>query len=296
MDLHFLKLSFQSNIVTGTKIGGQISVLWQVRQEVGAMAAEKRAARYNKSADEATMTQLDWVTAKRPLKRIQTRMANMPIPFLIMIGREKDQYKEATNEGKKELVKVGLEADVIKGLQYDVNLSLHFGVDDKGWWAQVDKVQGILGNKLPLNGVMREFPQKLLMEHVSQVVQAGDLKDDAEVAASNLQEEEVDKYPRTMAGFVQWSLDTYGMDGKAVGAVLGAAEIKSFDPANWDKMVQVVSNASVKLNQPGRFPISETSPVLFNEVNDGYILEMFSRGDCNMGSWRDLLTCYQANR
>ena len=222
-----------------------VSVLWQVRQEVGAMAAEKRAARYNKSADEATMTQLDWVTAKRPLKRIQTRMANMPIPFLIMIGREKDQYKEATNEGKKELVKVGLEADVIKGLQYDVNLSLHFGVDDKGWWAQVDKVQGILGNKLPLNGVMREFPQKLLMEHVSQVVQAGDLKDDAEVAASNLQAEEVDKYPRTMAGFVQWSLDTYGMDGKAVGAALGAAEIKSFDPANWDQMVQVVSNASV---------------------------------------------------
>ena len=242
-DVAAKKIKFADGRLVRTLAVDTASVLWQVRQEVGAQAAEKRALRYNKSADEATMTPLDWVTAKRPLKRLQTRMANMPIPFLIMTAREKVKYAEGAG---KDPVQVGVEADVMKGLQYDVNLSLRFGNDETGWFGQVDKVQGVLSSKLPVGGIMRTFPSEYLISYASQIFRPGTLLDDSDVAAENLKTEEAEeakKIERTQTNFIKWANTAHGLDGKQVGAALTAAGFKAFDATRWDEMVAAVSSA-----------------------------------------------------
>ena len=75
------------------------TILWSVQQEFADANAEKRASKYNRSVEEASVTQLDWGLAKRPMKMLTNRMANLPVRYLVLIGREKALYADNTTAG-----------------------------------------------------------------------------------------------------------------------------------------------------------------------------------------------------
>lgn len=224
-----------------------VSLLWQVRQEVGALAAEKRAAKNNHSQDDANMTMKDWGTAKRPLKRLMTRLANMPVPFLILAAREKDMYVPKAGGRADEVVKVGVETDAMRGILYDVNVSFHMQKDAEGkWFADVDKVQGALGVILPLGKRCTKFPAKELLDYASKTVAAGTIQDDAELAEQELKQEEVKRVPpKKDSDLVAWAKQTYAMSGREVGAALAEAKTR-FDPNRWDDMQAAVTSYHTK--------------------------------------------------
>jgi len=156
------------------------TLLWWVRQEFGANVAESRAVRYNRSKDEANMTQADWNISKRPLKEFHTSLANCPVRYIVLIGREKDQYVQRPGSSKPDdKIKVGVEADLMKGTDYEANLSFRFGYEDilaenqapkpGPWFCEVTKVQGSLGKELAKGKRFKEFPWSIIQKH-SQVL------------------------------------------------------------------------------------------------------------------------------
>lgn len=146
------------------------TVLWSVRKDARAIVAEGKAQRWGKTAEDATFTQLDWTMAKRPMQRMMTRLNNSPIKFLILTARESDEYVEDPTK-KDVLKKIGVKPDMMKGIDYDVNLSLHFaggrgGVD---WSAEVTKVQGGLGSVLPVGKRLPKFPSDAILAYAGSV-------------------------------------------------------------------------------------------------------------------------------
>jgi hypothetical protein len=191
------KLKFSDGALVETVSIDSYTVLWSVRQETGSMAAERRAAKYNKSPDEANMTQLDWVLAKRPLKMLNTRLNNCPIKHVVLIARENDLYQQKEGGRKDEMVRVGVKPDVVKGTEYEVNVIFHFGFDPGGvWTATVDKVQGKLGEKMPKGKTFKKFPIKELLEFAAGMTgAAGTEKGEIETAQDSARREKVEGEP-----------------------------------------------------------------------------------------------------
>jgi len=109
-----------------TVVVDPITVLWQVTMEAGQMAAEKRAIRQKRSADEATLTPRDWGIIKRKVNALYTRLVNMPT-HVVVCGRIKD-----INESRgTEVVKVGERVDAEKSTEYlfDVIIKIEIGKD-----------------------------------------------------------------------------------------------------------------------------------------------------------------------
>src|SRR5579859_4283400 len=237
------KLKFPDGSPVETVVIDSTTVLWSVRQEVGSLAAEQRAAKWNKSADQANMTQLDWVLAKRPLKRLNTRLNNSPIKFIIFTAREKDLYQQKEGGKKDELVKVGVTPDVIKGTEYEVNVALHFGFDPAGaWQCTVDKVQGALGKTLPKGKTLKKYPIKEILDFAAGVqVAVGDQKGEMEAAEASLKKEIAEEKPKmqpTKAAFLEEAVRMgYATpDGKpdavAIKNALVKAELYPYEPAH----------------------------------------------------------------
>jgi hypothetical protein len=191
------KLKFSDGALVETVSIDSYTVLWAVRQEVGSLTAERRAAKWNKSPDEANMTQLDWVLAKRPLKMLNTRLYNCPIKHVVLIARENDLYQQKEGGRKDEMVRVGVKPDVVKGTEYEVNVIFHFGFDAGGvWQATVDKVQGKLGEKMPKGKTFKKFPIKELLEFAQGMTgEAGTEKGEIETARDSAQREKVEGEP-----------------------------------------------------------------------------------------------------
>jgi hypothetical protein len=142
-----------------------ISVLWAMRKDTRALVAEQRNQRWGKSPEDATLTQLDWSMAKRPLMRLNARLANCPIRFVVYTARLQDKYQEDA-KNKDRIVKTGEAPAAVKGLEYDMNLVLRMRhANDGGWECQVMKAQGALGHALPVGKVLRAFPVEAIMEY-----------------------------------------------------------------------------------------------------------------------------------
>jgi hypothetical protein len=142
-----------------------ISVLWTIRKDTRALVAEQRSARYGKSPEDATMTQLDWTMAKRPLVRLNTRLANCPIKYVIYTARLQDKYKEDP-KNRDRIIKIGEVPEAVKGLEYEMNLVLRMRHNDDGAWAcEVTKVQGALGKHLPKGKVLKTFPARTILQY-----------------------------------------------------------------------------------------------------------------------------------
>ncbi len=163
-----------------------ISVLWSIRKDTRALVAEQRNQRWGKTAEEATMTQLDWSMAKRPLIRLNTRLANCPIKYMIYTARAQDKYQEDPRQ-KDRIFKVGEVPDAIKGLEYDMNLVFKMRNSPEGAWeCQVTKVQGALGRDLPNGKVMTAFPADTILSYTGHLSgEGGVLQDETRLAEAD---------------------------------------------------------------------------------------------------------------
>jgi len=219
-----------------------ITVLWSVRQEVGAMLAEKRAVKYARGKDidpdAVNLAQLDWVKAKRPLKRLHAKFNASGIKYLILTAREKDKFEEKVKEGgRKELVKVGTMMDGMKGLEYEVNIAFRM-FNTEPWKCEITKVQGVLGTLFPQGTTYPEFPHKELIKYASKFkVKKGKVAGEVEVAEEQLERE----LKHTQKNLIAIAKEN-GIGTKEVAAVLKAAGIKKFDADQWDEMVEAVKN------------------------------------------------------
>lgn len=216
------------------------SVLWGVQQEVAASLAEKRAAKYNRSIDEATMTQIDWVIAKRPVKRILTRFNNSPIRFLVLIARQKDLYEEDGGNNPK---KIGLTFDMVKGVDYEMNVALKFGFEGQKWFYEVTKVQGNLKTIFPMGKKGHEFPTEKLMAYTAEqgevkVEHREEMEED--LARSIAETENENAEPKTSKYLVQIAKEQWGLSAAEVGNALKDRGITEFMPSRWMEMKQIV--------------------------------------------------------
>ena len=155
-----------------------ISVLWTIRKDTRALVAEQRNARYGKSPEDATMTQLDWTMAKRPLVRLNTRLANSPIKYIIYTARLQDKYKEDP-KARDRIIKIGEVPEAIKGLEYDMNFVLRMRHNEEGAWeCEVTKVQGALGKHLPKGKLLKAFPAKTILQYTGQLTGEAGMEQD----------------------------------------------------------------------------------------------------------------------
>lgn len=114
------------------------SVLWSVQQEADYLA-ETRAIKKGFKAENSNATQIDWVMAKRPIKQISNRMNASPPKFLILTARAKDLYEGRGDNPQK----VGITPDIMKGMDYDVNLSLQLSYcKDNNWLSEFTRLLG----------------------------------------------------------------------------------------------------------------------------------------------------------
>ena len=135
-----------------------ISVLWDIGKDVAATVAENRAAHNNRPIDTISPSLRDWNIAKRPLKRIYTALNNSPIKFLVFTAREKILLEDLGNNSFK---KIGVTYDAMGGIQYDMNVTLHFQKDETSkWLMEVVKTQGTLNKIFPEGKKLTKFPMQ----------------------------------------------------------------------------------------------------------------------------------------
>jgi len=212
------------------------SIVWSVAQEVAAVNAEQRAARNKRDVETATMTQLDWVIAKRLPKRILNRLNGTPVKYFILIAREKDQYVEKANG---DLVKEGVTADVVKGTEYEMNLALHFGFEVDKWYYETTKVQGALSNIFPLHKKGYDFPIKDVIVYAAAYEPDDEKpKDDEEIAREIV---DIESCTKSYSGLLEFAAG-YGLDKDTLSIMLRAAGFKSFKIENWEAMIAIIKS------------------------------------------------------
>jgi hypothetical protein len=222
-----------------------VSVLWGVQQEVASSLAEQRAVKYNREIDQAGTTPLDWVKAKRPLKMLLNRFAKTQVPYLILIAREKDLFHELPGG---ELKKIGVTFNAVKDTEYDMNLALHFLLDESRKWSyEVTKVQGGLGEIFPLGGRGATLPLEKLWEYAAALRPDKPEDDNGEdetlpdrIAANIIEEER----SHTQSSLIAYAQEK-GFSATALGAILKAAGFKGFDPNRWKEMTEAIDKAAV---------------------------------------------------
>lgn len=209
------------------------SIVWSVAQEVAAVSAEKRAAKYNKDVDSASMTQLDWVIAKRLPKRILNRLNGTTVKYFVLVAREKDLYEQKGTD----LVKNGVTPDVIKGTEYEMNLVLHFGFEGDKWMYETTKVQGALSGIFPLHKKGYTFPMPEVIKYASSYTPDTVRGKDEEEIASEIVDAETK--PRTYAELMEYAA-AYGLNKETLGLIMRAAGFDRFKVENWDVMIETI--------------------------------------------------------
>jgi hypothetical protein len=242
-----------------------ISVLWTIRKDARSLVAEQRSARYGRSPEEATLTQLDWTMAKRPLVRLNTRLANCPIKYVIYTARLQDKYREDP-KNRERIVKVGEVPEAVKGLDYDMNLVLRmrFADDDGSWQCEVTKVQGALGKALPRGKVLKSFPIKTILQHTEGLTgEPGVDQDETRLAEESARRESArapvayDRLPRpaarpdhpelaafyAKAGQLGYRTETGEADRQRVNAVLRANGIRGYSADREHELLSILRQA-----------------------------------------------------
>ena len=223
------KIKFPDGHLVETICIDSWSVLWGVGQEVAAKSAEKRAASKGYKVEDATPTQIDWVLAKRPLKRIMTRMSGLNARYLILICREKDPYNE-DNNNKAEPV-----PDMVKGTDFEMNLVLHFGFEGMKWFYQTTKVQGALKELFPYMGKGYDFPMKELAKYALALKPDDKVDRDEEDVAKDMLSTET--HGKTYDGLLAYAA-ALGYSKSRCGEIMRAAGFTTFKSNDWERMVE----------------------------------------------------------
>ena len=233
------KILMQDGAKVETLCFDSASVLWSVQQEVASSLAEKRALKYNRDATTATTTQIDWTVAKRPLKNLLTKLNNSGIKYVILIAREKDLYADLPGN---ELKKIGVQPDVVKGADYEMNLVLHTVADGDKWYCEVTKPQGAIGQDMPKGKKFDRFPFDLIAKQTSGKTSVNPEKTDHEIALSQVQDEEDASEPHTMEAMIAFArmLDIETSD---IGKILKAGGIGEFLPNRWTEMKTILEKS-----------------------------------------------------
>ena len=207
------------------------TVLWGVQSDVAAKFAEKRAEKKRYSVDEANVTMTDWAKSKRPMKRILNIINGSQIKYFILIARQKDEYETSSNS--MDAKKTGrVIPDVMKGTEYDVNLALHFFMENGKWGFETSKVQGLLVELFPLGKKQSQFP-------FDQFFARFDGIDPSKSTKMRNEDEVTDEIAESEIGHTRVELIEYGkelgLSPMDIGAALKNAGIV-FDPKKWDEM------------------------------------------------------------
>ena len=241
-DISTGRLKFSDGRPVQTLVIDSWSVFWGVQQEFANTNAEGRAAKYGYDIETTNATQLDWGLAKRPMKQILNHINNAPIKYVVLIAREKDLYEDKPGSKKKDdQVKTGVQPDVLKGTEYDMNLALHFGFDDaKKWFAEVTKVQGTLGNIMPIGKKFSAVPFADIFAYAASIkTSVSNEKTESQIAG-----EQSANASHTSKDLVDYAKKK-GIDNVQLGAALKANGFTSVDLARWDEMIVVIDGASV---------------------------------------------------
>lgn len=116
-----------------------ISVVWQVLQDAGQQAAEARAQRYGRAAEDVLLTQRDWGLIKRRLYSAMTELVNLPVNVILTAHLRDVMETRRDSRGQEVAVKIGERPDAEKKTGYwpDVIIKLsvvkgeHIGTIEK---------------------------------------------------------------------------------------------------------------------------------------------------------------------
>lgn len=237
------KIKFDDGSPVETLVIDSTTVLWSVQQEVAAKQAEKRAHRYNKPIADATVTQIDWTTAKRPFKELSNAINATTIKYFVIIARQKDLTEE---DDKGNTKKIGVTLDAVKGTTYDANLAMRFYGGKEDWSCEVTKVQGALGNILPMGSRMKKFPADEILKYSETIKpEAEETKSESEVAEKILENEDKAQKSteRSQKALIELA-HSQGIPSSHIGSILKNAGIITFDANRWDEMTTAIVSAN----------------------------------------------------
>ncbi len=106
-----------------------ISVVWQVLQDAGQQAAEARAMRYGRAADDVLLTQRDWGLIKRRLYSAMTELVNLPVNVILTAHLRDMLETRRDSRGQEVAVKVGERPDAEKKTGYWPDVIIRLVVD-----------------------------------------------------------------------------------------------------------------------------------------------------------------------
>lgn len=95
-----------------------ISVVWQVLQDAGQQAAEARAQRYGRAAEDVLLTQRDWGLIKRRLYSAMTELVNLPVNVILTAHLRDVMETRRDSRGQEVAVKIGERPDAEKKTGY----------------------------------------------------------------------------------------------------------------------------------------------------------------------------------
>lgn len=119
-----------------TLVIDSITVINDVLREAGFRAAEARARRKGRGADDLNLTPRDWGNIKMRIRSLLTRLYNLPV-HTVIVGWLKDEYQDRPDGTS---VRVGQTIDADKKILYQPDVILRLEVDQQGRrWGVVEK-------------------------------------------------------------------------------------------------------------------------------------------------------------
>ena len=240
-DLAAGKIKFPDGSPVETVSIDSSSVLWSVRQEAGAMMAEKRAQKYAKGSnidpDSVTMSMLDWNKVKRPLKRLMTKLNNSPVKYFIITAREKPLYEEIKQGARTELKRIGEQPDLQRGVEYEVDVAFRF-LPENPWKCRVTRTRGLLEAIMPIGTEFNEFPHETLIQYATG--EGTIVQDEVTVAADQAEKDRT----KTRNDLLDQGREL-GLTAEEVAEALKAKKLK-FNATKWDAMTAAMEEFAVK--------------------------------------------------
>ncbi len=163
-----------------------ITIIWQVLTEAGQMMAERRAARYNKPADDASMTPRDWGILKRRMNAVYHKLSNMPCNVIVCA-----RLKDLVEKRGSDFIKTGEKPDGEKNIKYIFDIIIKLEMRGSRRFARIEKDRsGRLGTKDIENISFDHFAELLARGNNGTVEATPNPTEAARTAAAQIEKEQ----------------------------------------------------------------------------------------------------------